>query len=138
MTLKVKTHEMANTEDWWSRVPPLQALALNSVVAEADVDGEKHSLSIRGYAVGSPSGQVHSVDVSIDNGESWKPTEIVYQEGQWSWTLWKAMISLPVGENGLHGEVISRATDVLGHSQQADTEWNLRGVGYSGYGRAGY
>ena len=71
----MKTHDIANTEDWWSRVPPLQALVLNSAVAEAVVDSTKHTLVVRGYAVGGPSGQVESVEVSTDKGASWKPAQ---------------------------------------------------------------
>lgn len=129
---------MADNEDWWSKVPPLQACPLNSSIAEAKVDSGARTLAVRGYAVGGPSGQVKSVEVSIDEGRSWVPTKITYQEGQWSWTLWEAIVKLPDGDAGLHGKVYSRSVDAQGNQQKPDSDWNLRGVNYSGYGQTEY
>ena len=123
---------MANA--YWSKVPPLQANPLNSVVVSAEVEGS--TLFVRGYAVSGPNGQVNRVTVTIDEGQSWKPAQITYQEGRWSWSLWEAKIPLPVGKMECHGRVLSRAEDEKGHSQEPDTEWNLRGVAYSGYGES--
>lgn len=137
---QVQTREMADEEDWWSRVPPLQALTLNSVVADVAIEVAERKLTARGYAVGSPAAQVGCVDVSIDGGRSWTAAEMVYQEGRWSWTLWQVAVTLPEGEyeDDSHGRILSRATDVLGGPQQADTDWNLRGVEYSGFGSADF
>ena len=140
---QVRTREMADEEDWWSRVPPLRALTLNSVVADVTIEAAKRKLTARGYAVGSPAAQVGSVDASIDGGRSWTAAEMVYQEGRWSWTLWQVAVTLPAAAEGeheddLHGQILSRARDVLGCPQQADTDWNLRGVEYSGFGSADY
>ena len=121
---------MANA--YWSKVPPLQANPLNSVVVSART--ENTTLHVCGYAVGGPDGQVSRVSVTIDEGQSWQQTQITYQEGRWSWTLWEATVPLPVGKTEHHGRVLSRAEDEQGHVQDSDTDWNLRGVAYSGYG----
>lgn len=95
---------------------------------------ENSTLYVRGYAVGGRAGQVRRVFVTIDEGKSWRPANITYQEGRWSWTLWEAAVSLPAGKTEYHGRVLSRAEDEKGNSQSPDTSWNLRGVAYSGYG----
>ncbi len=123
---------MADSEDWWSKLPPLQASVLNSVVAVAKVDPTTRTLSVKGYALGGPSGQVQGVEISIDEGRSWSPAKITYQEGRWSWTLWEVNVGIS-DDSELHGAVCSRAVEEQGNNQSPDTDWNLRGVGYSGF-----
>ncbi|EKM58405.1 uncharacterized protein PHACADRAFT_252697 [Phanerochaete carnosa HHB-10118-sp] len=127
---EVQTKEQA--EQYWSRLPPILANPVNSVIASVGLcDGE---LIVKGYAVGGPAGPIRAVSVSIDGGLSWIPARIKYQEGRWSWTLWEATISLLDGSVECHGIVYSRAEDTSGNTQPKDTDWNLRGVGYQGYG----
>ena len=128
--MQVQSHEQA--EEYWSRVPPLLANPLNSVISSTNV-AHQH-LHVKGYAVSGPAGQVKKVSVSIDDGKSWWPAKITYQEGHWSWTLWEATVPLPGGERDHHGTVYSRAEDENGNAQSRDTDWNLRGVAYAGYG----
>lgn len=123
---------MADAESWWSKVPPVQSTPLNSVVAIAKLT--KSGLHVKGYAVGGQSGQVSKVEVSIDEGRTWQPATIIYQDGPWSWTLWEACIRLATRPDQLHGKVYSRAIDVSGKVQLQDTDWNLRGVCYSAFG----
>ncbi|KAI0805951.1 Oxidoreductase, molybdopterin-binding domain-containing protein [Irpex lacteus] len=131
---QVKTHEMADSGDWWSKLPPLQAYDLNSVIAVTKVDPTTRTLNVKGYALGGPSGQVKGVEISVDEGRSWSPAKITYQEGRWSWTLWEASVGIS-DDSELHGTVCSRAVDEQGNRQSPDTDWNLRGVGYSGFGK---
>ena len=72
--------------------------------------------------------------MSIDEGETWWHAHVTYQEGRWSWTLWAATVLLPEGKTACHGTVYSRVEDESGNVQPKDTEWNLRGVAYHGYG----
>lgn len=117
---------------YWSKVPPLLANPLKSVIAITDI--ENSTLYVKGYAVGGPEGQVSNVFISIDEGKSWLPARITYQEGRWSWTLWEAVMPLPDSTTKYHGKVYSRAEDEKGNSQSPDVDWNLRGIAYSGYG----
>ena len=77
------------------------------------------------------------VDVSIDAGASWQPARIMYQDGGWSWTLWEARVEIGIGGRDAGGkkEVWCRATDKSGETQQPESDWNLRGVAYCGYGK---
>ncbi|EED84273.1 predicted protein [Postia placenta Mad-698-R] len=123
----------ADKEDWWSKVPPILANPLNSVVAVVQFEPPR-TLFVKGYAVRGPSGQVSRVEVSIDEGTTWRGTRITYQEGRWSWTLWEAVIGLPETYQGREGKIRSRAIDESGETQQPDMDWNLRGVSYSAVG----
>ena len=127
---QVQTHEMADSEAWWSQVPPIQENPLNSVIGEVHLQDSQ--LFVKGYAVGGPDGQVRTVEVSIDEGHTWSPARITYQEGRWSWTLWEARLTLPEGVQ--HGVVYSRAVCERGNVQPCEVDWNLRGVAYSAFG----
>lgn len=143
---QVDTYKQADAEDWWSKLPAIQENLLNSAVTAVKVcpSGSTTVLHVKGYAIAGPSGQVAKVDISINEGQTWQPTSITYQEGKWSWTLWEGTIDLENRENsGTNNEdgkkpqvVISRAVDANGNEQALEVEWNLRGVAFTAVGEA--
>lgn len=147
LPFQVRTHEQADSEDWWSKIPALSATSLNSIIASLTVQPPSGASTYppapfqvlaKGYAVGGASGgQVVRVEVSVDAGASWEPARITYQDGEWSWTLWDARVEIGIGgvKTGDEREVWCRATDKSGETQQAESDWNLRGVAYCGYGK---
>lgn len=114
----------------------MSSLPLNSVVASVTASRMPSSgmmtIYVKGYALaGEPSrGNVSAVEVSVDDGASWTPATITYQEGRWSWTLWELAI------NGVPatGTVYSRARDAVGGVQNREGTWNLRGVAFNAWG----
>ncbi|EGN98671.1 hypothetical protein SERLA73DRAFT_160387 [Serpula lacrymans var. lacrymans S7.3] len=124
----VISHDMADAQDWWSRVPAIQAIALNSVVATVqrvpsvitnitNVSPYTHGhvtpdvgrivLRATGYALSGT--RITKVDISADSGKNWVPAQITYQEGKWSWSLWEGDIAVSAsntanGINGINGE----------------------------------
>lgn len=135
---------------FWHRVPALQDMPVNSVVADPG-DGEtvrrdaQGRIEVRGYALPSGDhGPVVRVEVSGDGGVTWEEAELLRQEGgeeeggkegvglKWAWTLWWARVGVEKGT----GRILSRATDRGGNVQDGKPEWNLRGVAYNGYGEA--
>lgn len=147
---------MAESEDWWSKVPSMQNLPCNSVVANVkrmrSSSPDELLLNASGYAYSDYP--IERVDVSVDGGTTWKQCEITYQEGQWSWALWEGSVDLMLDEENVNSmmlaydaaggssrgklrvTVLSRATDRAGRVQPLTYPWNLRGVGYCGAGEA--
>jgi sulfite oxidase len=108
----------------------MTVLPLNSVIGRVDCIS-KQMLYVKGYALPGPSGNVKAVELTVDEGESWHPAKILYQEGRWSWTIWEAELECSA-ENG---NILSRAVDTGDNLQPQDGVWNIRGVAYNGWGR---
>lgn len=97
-------------------------------------------LTVTGYAI-SGLCQVEKVEVSTNEGRTWFPARITYQEGRWSWTLWDAHVRLPAVLEDRESTcttkkvtVWSRAIDQNGIQQTSECDWNLRGVAYCAMG----
>jgi sulfite oxidase len=130
-----------SAEKYWHCTPPISDISINSVIAVPG-DGEYLMLpstgmvKVKGYALPQGTdGPVTRIMVSGDNGYSWVDAKLDGSESnsKWCWTLWSAKVKIAPGTQR---EILSCATDAGGNSQQKHTQWNLRGVGYSGYGRA--
>ncbi|KAL2835942.1 Oxidoreductase, molybdopterin-binding domain-containing protein [Aspergillus pseudoustus] len=133
---------------FWDKTPAMCEMPINSVLAVPE-DNETITLpvsgkcEVKGYAVPRGSdGPITKVQVSGDGGESWVDAQIVSpntgalaggRTKKWCWVLWKADIEI---EKGSGREIVSRAFDAGGNQQSEHSQWNLRGVGYHGYGRA--
>ena len=133
----INKHE---AEKYWDKAPPIQDMPINCVIA-VPRGGEIIELSstgtieVKGYALPQgDQGPVVRVEISIDEGKTWRDAEIddsCRGKGKWCWTLWRAVANLPRGEK-FH--IFARATDAGGNTQPPRSPWNLRGVGYNGYG----
>lgn len=128
---EVETPEAAKEQ--WKKYPPLTALPINSVVASI-LKTSNSSILVKGYAVPGLLGNVDAVEVTVDDGKTWHPAKITYQEGKWSWTLWEACLE-NVGESGT---VKTRAVDTNGVCQPKEGQWNFRGVAYNPWGVKGW
>lgn len=131
----------ASAEKYWPSTPPMIDTLINSVVA-VPADNEtltvpsSGEVEVKGYAVPQGAdGPLTRVEVSADNGESWIDADLngSSRDSKWSWVLWTATMKLPPGTGR---EIWSRATDAGGNTQKQHSQWNLRGLGYCGYGRA--
>lgn len=123
---------------FWDTTPALQDMPVNSVIADPQpgstvsrsADG---TITVQGYALPSGrGGPVVRVEVSTDC-KHWIDAELVshVEDSKWSWKLWKAAVKIEAGQGKM---VYSRATDKSGATQEKHSQWNLRGVGYNGYG----
>lgn len=130
---QIDTKDKAKSE--WEKYPSMTALPINSVVASVDYTPSTPSgvgsLLVKGFASPGPSGNIQRVEVTIDEGKTWLPARITYQEGKWSWTIWEIELRDNVPETGV---VYSRAIDERGNVQPKESGWNVRGVAYNAWG----
>ncbi|KAI5797250.1 Oxidoreductase, molybdopterin-binding domain-containing protein [Pyronema domesticum] len=143
----------AQALEYWPKIPAIQGLPINSVVAypepgTAHVAGENGELEVCGYALPqADDGPVVKVEVSSDKGATWDEAEIVYPakeelatpEGQemykWGWVIWKYKMPKPqVSKITRDTKIWSRAKDLGGNMQDGTVPWNFRGVAYNAYG----
>jgi len=131
-----------SAEKKMQNIPPMYDTPINSTVA-VPADGDTVALppsgivEIKGYSIPQGAdGPIVRVEVSGDGGSTWADAVLsdASHEMKWCWVLWKAQLKMAPGTGR---EILSRATDSRGNTQQEHSQWNLRGMGYSGYGRSG-
>lgn len=141
--------DSSSAAPYWNITPSMTETAINSIIATPQ-GGDivtlppAGTIEVRGYAVPQGAqGPVVRVEVSADDGQTWTDAELLKSPssgaGKWCWALWRASIPVPVGKekgSSLEVSLFSRATDSGGNTQPPVSQWNLRGVGYNGYGRA--
>ena len=71
----------------------------------------------------SGRGEIVSVEVSADGGESWNDAELGEQVGRWAWRGWSYRWEPEPGSY----ELCCRARDSAGNEQPAEPAWNLGG-----------
>jgi DMSO/TMAO reductase YedYZ molybdopterin-dependent catalytic subunit len=76
----------------------------------------------RGIAFGGDCGVAH-VDISIDGGKSWHPTQLGKDEGKYSFRQWQTRFTLRVGKHSLMVRCINRD----GVAQPNTPVWNPAG-----------
>ncbi|THU97277.1 molybdopterin binding oxidoreductase [Dendrothele bispora CBS 962.96] len=128
--LPPEVENKAQAASLWSKYPSMTFLPLNSVIGSVAKTCPS-TIFVKGYAVPGGAGNVAAVEITVNEGETWYPVKITYQEGKWSWTLWEAELT-GVGETG---EVCCRAIDEAGNIQPKEGSWNFRGVAYNAWGR---
>ena len=129
-----------SAENYWDKVPPMMDNCINCCVLTPEDDetvklSPAGSVTIKGYAIPQgPDGPVTKVEVSTDDGRSWKQAKINdggSMASKWSWVFWETELDMEKGENK---RIFSKATDKGGNTQTEErSQWNLRGVGYNGF-----
>ena len=132
--------DMDAAEKYWNKTPSMLEMPINCCVAFPESESRislpaSGLVEVRGYAVpqGS-SGPVVRVQVSGDEGATWTEAELDHGgefASKWAWTLWNATVRI---DRGKWKKIFAKATDAGGNTQeQAQSTWNIRGVGYNGY-----
>jgi sulfite oxidase len=106
---------------------PLGLVALNSDVL-APRDGAEvpaGEVEVRGYAFAGGDRHVTRVDVSTDEGRTWRQAELLDDLGRWAWRHWRITLDLTPGEHG----IVVRAWDSSAATQPEDEAalWNPKG-----------
>jgi sulfite oxidase len=113
----------------------LSSLALNCDIL-APTDDERVApgqLTIRGYGIAGDGRSVERVDVSLDDGLSWRQAELQPAAGKWSWRPWSLVVDVAPGPL----RITARAWDDTGALQpeSAASLWNPRGYGNNAWAR---
>jgi hypothetical protein len=107
---------------------PINRLNVRSFITNV-IDGAQVAASekfaLRGIAFDGGAG-VSRVDVSVDDGASWREARLGDDLGKYSFREWRLSTSLPKGAHVL----MARATNAKGQTQPLEPLWNP-----SGYGR---
>lgn len=115
---------------------PLSSLALNCDILEP-LENERvpaGQLTIRGYGIAGDGRNVARVDVSLDDGSTWRQADLHRAAGKWSWRPWSLTVDVAPGPL----RITARAWDDTGAAQPESVAalWNPRGYGNNAWARA--
>jgi sulfite oxidase len=90
-------------------------------------------LTIRGYAVAGDGRGIGRVDVSFDDGTTWRQADLQPPRSKWTWQLWSLAVEARPGSMG----VTARAWDDTGATQPESPAslWNPKGYGKNAWAR---
>ncbi len=111
----------------WESAPELGELPLNSVICTPH-DGAALAagrVAVEGFALTGAGVPIARVEVSCDDGATWREAAIVEREGAWAWCFWRIECDLSPGDHVL----AVRAFDANGAAQPDDmgAVWNFKG-----------
>ena len=108
---------------------PIYRFPINAVICVpapgAAVDPARGPLRLAGYALppGRPGVVVDRVELSVDGGNTWRPTQLGEQSQSMCWRFWEAELEIPPGT----AELTVRAIASDGTVQPAAADWNFKG-----------
>ncbi len=115
----------------------LGAVALNSEILIPD-DGATIAAGptqVAGYALAGDDRRIERVDVSLDQGRTWKQAELLDHRSAWAWRRWTIELDVPVDTQ----QIVARAWDSGAATQPEDPAhlWNPKGYINNAWARVG-
>ncbi|GAB4147723.1 MAG: sulfite oxidase [Planctomycetaceae bacterium] len=111
----------------WDEAGPIYPYVLNSVICtpQSNKKIKGRSVTVSGYALapGRAGRTIARVEVSTNNGRTWKQAKLNSLSREYCWQLWT--IEVPINRKIKHLTV--RAVDSAGNSQPRTVKWNLKG-----------
>lgn len=83
---------------------------------------------VRGAAYAGEAG-IDKVEVSLDQGSSWHPAELIGPEQSYAWRHWEYLWEV---KDGGEYSIMARATDTDGRRQPETAHWNVLGYDNNG------
>jgi sulfite oxidase len=106
---------------------PVTSLRVKSIIA-SPADGSAVDVGkpivVTGAAWSGDAGHVTGVDISVDQGRTWKPAQLSGNVTPFGWRLWNFRWTPPI--QGYY-TILSRARDTSGDVQPLIQEWNPSG-----------
>ncbi|OBF45778.1 sulfite oxidase [Mycobacterium sp. 852002-50816_SCH5313054-b] len=113
----------------------LSSLALNCDILDPTDDDRvpRGRLTVRGYGIAGDGRSVERVDVSLDDGLTWRQADLHPAPSKWSWRPWSLLVDVEPGPL----RITARAWDETGAAQpeSAASLWNPRGYGNNAWAR---
>jgi DMSO/TMAO reductase YedYZ molybdopterin-dependent catalytic subunit len=110
---------------------PLTGLVVKSLIT-TPADGASHEVGkvvVGGFAWAGED-DIKAVDISIDNGATWRPARLTGEQARYTWRGFAFEFTAPRPESYL---ILSRATDSKGNVQPAVSQWNPSGYLWNQY-----
>ncbi len=120
--------------------PPGQGISLSTLALNCDIldpaagdHVQAGALTIRGYGIAGDGRSVARIDVSLDDGLTWRQAELHPAPGKWSWRPWSLTVRAEPGPL----RITARAWDDAGALQPESVAslWNPRGYGNNAWAR---
>ena len=97
----------------------------------APLDGEHLAtgdVTVNGVAFNDGRARIEAVELSLDDGRTWRRAELAPGARPYAWQPWSITIALPAGEQ----RIVVRAVDALGRTQPLDAAagWNPDGYAW--------
>jgi DMSO/TMAO reductase YedYZ molybdopterin-dependent catalytic subunit len=110
---------------------PLRGLAVKSLITTPATGASMATgkVPVAGFAWAGEN-DITRVDVSIDNGETWKPARLTGEQARFTWRRFEFEFEATRPQSYL---VLSRATDNKGNVQPAVSQWNPSGYLWNQY-----
>jgi sulfite oxidase len=121
---------------------PGEGISLSSLPLNCDIlvpgDDEEipaGPLTIRGWALAGDGRGIGRVDVSLDQGRTWRQADLEPARNQWAWRLWSLTVQVQPGPTC----VTARAWDDTGVTQPESPAhlWNPRGYANNAWAHIG-
>jgi sulfite oxidase len=113
----------------------LSSLTLNCDILDPTDDDRvpRGRLTIRGYGIAGDGHRVERVDVSLDDGLTWRQADLHPAPSEWSWRPWSLTVDVAPGPL----RIAARAWDDTAAVQPESpaTLWNPRGYGNNAWAR---
>jgi sulfite oxidase len=121
------------TPEKQAQAEPIYQYPINAAICEP-ADGAKadsRKITVSGYALapGEAGRTIRRVEVSMDDGKTWREARLEEHSAPYCWRLWSAEVELSAGAATL----VVRATDSTGQAQPPTTPWNVKGYLYNGW-----
>jgi DMSO/TMAO reductase YedYZ molybdopterin-dependent catalytic subunit len=116
-----------------SAMVPVERMLVKSLIA-APADGEtvrSGPVTIQGVAWAGET-TVAKVEVSCDDGHTWKVARLLGEEQPYAWRQWQFVWN---ADQAGQTAIVCRATDAQGEQQPATSPWNPSGFLWNGWDR---